>query len=396
MKITYVHQYFKTPKEPGATRIYFIAKRLAEAGHEIRVITQKKGAEKKREVLEVDGLTVVYLRNMYSNDMSIPARIKSFLNFMYKSSFEVFRGPKPDLVIATSTPLSVGLPALLRKWFGKVPFLFEVRDLWPEVPIQMGGLKNPAIRKIAIYFERLIYKNATKIVALSPGMQDGVLKYESAEKVEMIPNMAKKEHFYPRPKDANVSKRLGLRPDSFKVIHFGTMGIANGLMHIMEIAKLMKGEQDVDFVFLGEGKMWDKLHAFKDDHNLNNVHFFSRVPMKETSEILNEADISFVSFLDLPILYTNSPNKLFDSLAGGKPIIVNSNGWTRKMVEDYKCGYYTNPNIPEEGRELILKMKSDPAELSRMGGNARSTAENVFDQSILTEKFLNVVESIEL
>lgn len=398
MNILYVHQYFKTPREPGATRIYFIVKRLIEDGHKVTVITQNKRAKIERELVEIDGIHIVYLKNAYSNEMSIPMRIKSFFNFMYKSSIEAFKHKDIDLVIATSTPLSVGLPALLLKWFKKTPFVFEVRDLWPEVPIQMGGIKNPLVKKIAVFFEKTIYKNAIHIVALSPGMYDGVIKYVDREKVSMIPNMAKKERFWSREKNKEVIKQLGLREESFKVIHFGTMGIANGLMYIMYAAKILndKGINDVDFVFLGEGKAEKELKQFKQDNQLSNVFFYDRVPMDLTSEIVNVCDISIVPFKNIPILSTNSPNKLFDSLAAGKPIIVNSNGWTKTMVEENKCGAYVNPEAPSELADLVLEWKGQPDHLRKMGANARTLAETTYDESILTRKFADIIKRLNL
>jgi glycosyltransferase involved in cell wall biosynthesis len=397
MKILYIHQYFKTPREPGATRIYFIVQQLIKEGHNVTVITQnKKITASNREEMYIDGINIVYLKNAYSNEMSIPMRIKSFFNFMYKSSFEVFKHKNIDLVIATSTPLSVGLPALLLKKIKGIPFVFEVRDLWPEVPIQMGGLKNPLVKKIAIWFEKTIYKNASHIVALSPGMFDGVVKYVPSEKVSMIPNMAKKEHFWPREKDKDCIEQLQLRENSFKVIHFGTMGIANGLNYFVEAAKIAydKGITDVDFILLGEGKAEKNLKLYTEKYKLTNVFFYDRMAMKGTSEVVNICDISVVPFLNIPILSTNSPNKLFDSLAAGKPIIVNSNGWTKKMVEDNSCGAFVDPENPNELFELIMSWKNDPHLLKVMGENSRKLAETTYDESILTKNFASIINTL--
>lgn len=398
MKILYIHQYFKTPREPGATRIYFLVEQLINDGHEVTVITQKKTGEIAREVVHIDGIKIVYLKNAYSNEMSIAARIKSFYLFMYKASLEAFKHKDTDLVIATSTPLSVGLPAFLLKKFRSIPFVFEVRDLWPEVPIQMGGLTNPIAKKLAIWFEKTIYKNAEHVVALSPGMYDGVIKYVGRDKVSMIPNMAKIDRFWPREKNFQIIQDLGLRVDSFKVIHFGTMGIANGLMYIMKAAEILqqKGVADVDFVFLGEGKAEKQLKAYKNEMNLSNVYFYDRVPMAMTSEIVNICDISMVPFLNIPILSTNSPNKLFDSLSAGKPVIVNSNGWTKDMVEENNCGAYVNPEKPEELAEIVLGWKENPGILKVMGQNSRKLAETTYDKSILTRKFADIINSLDI
>lgn len=397
MKILYIHQYFKTPREPGGTRIYYIVQQLIKEGHDVTVVTQRKTGDISREVVHIDGIKIIYLRNSYSNNMSIRMRLKSFFLFMYKSSIEAFKHKGLDLVIATSTPLSVGLPALLLKKIKRIPFVFEVRDLWPEVPIQLGGLKNPIGIKLATYFEKTIYKNASHVVALSPGMYKGVAKYVNEDKISMIPNMAKIEAFWNREKNIEVINNMKLNPNSFKILHFGTMGLANGLMHMIKTAKISQeaGNKDIDFIFLGEGKAETELKQYKKDHNLTNVYFYERVAMKMTSEIVNICDISLVPFLNIPILKTNSPNKLFDSLSAGRPIVVNSNGWTKDMVEDNKCGAYVDPENPQEFYDLIVSWKNNPKLLTLMGENSRKLAENKYDQSILTKQFSKIISKLD-
>jgi len=394
MKILYIHQYFKTPKEPGGTRSYWIAQELIKNGHQVTMITADPiGSQKKREAI-IDGIKVIYLQESYSQDMSISTRLKSFLGFVWKSINEAKKQKKIDLVIATSTPLTVGITALYMKWIKKVPYIFEVRDLWPEVPIQMGAFKSPLIIKLTRWFERTIYKNAEHVIALSPGMQDGIVKYISHAKTSMIPNMAKMDEFWSRKKNSELEQKLGLNPNSFKIVHFGSLGVANGAETIIESAKLLKGDDSVEFLFVGGGSTEKNLVKECEKHQLTNVKFLGRFPMKDTSEIVNLSDVSMVSFKDLPILYTNSPNKLFDSLSAGKPIIVNSAGWTKVMVEENNCGYYVNPNKPQELVNKILFLKEHPEVIIEMGQNSRNLAETVYDKSILCKQFLQVIESV--
>ena len=396
MKILYLHQYFKTPSEPGGTRSYWMAKALINNGHEVTMISSKDLKDKKKEVINIDGIQVVYLNEKYDQKMSIFRRLKSFLGFVWKSSLEAKIYKNTDLVIATSTPLSIGIPALFLKWFRKIPYVFEVRDLWPEVPIQMGAIKNPLLVWLTRLFEKTIYKNAKHIIALSPGMQEGVVKYMPQKKTSMIPNMAKKDEFWPREKNLELEKKLGLNSDSFKIIHFGALGLANGANTIVETAKFFKGDDTVEFLFVGGGATEEQLHQECQKYKLNNVKFLGRFPMKETSEIVNLCDVSIVSFKDLPILYTNSPNKLFDSLSAGKPIIVNSAGWTKEMVEKYNCGYYVNPNNPEELVEKIKFLQRNPQTIIQMGTNARKLAEDKYDKSILSKQFAGIIEDINV
>lgn len=391
MKILYIHQYFKTPKEPGGTRSYWIAKKLIEAGYKVTMLTTSTQIEKRVERKTIDGIDVVYLKIPYNQKMSILKRLWVFINFMIKSTLYAFKEKEVNLVIATSTPLTIGFPAIMLKWFKKTPYIFEVRDLWPEVPIQMGGLNNKVLQKLAIGFEKSIYKNAKHIIALSPGMARGVLKYEKKEKVTMIPNMAKTDEFWPREKNWDLCDKLGLKRDSFKLIHFGALGLANGVDRIIESAKLLKDNKNIEFVFIGEGATEEDLKKQCAEYNLKNVFFLGKYAMKETSEIVNLCDVSLVSFKNLPILYTNSPNKLFDSLSAGKPIIVNSAGWTKTMVEEQNCGYFVDPENPNELVEKIQDLMNNKELLESMGRNSRLLAENKYDKKILSEKFVNVV-----
>src|SRR5690554_3946986 len=395
MNILYIHQYFKTPKEPGGTRSYWLAQELLKNGYEVTMITINKYQKESVKEYNADGIKVVSYGIFYNQSMGIKDRLKSFTDFMVKSTRYALKHSKEyDFVFATSTPLTVGIPALLAKWFKKKKYIFEVRDLWPEVPIQMGAFKNPLIIGLTRWLEKTIYKNAEHVIALSPGMQDGVIKYIPKEKTSMIPNMAKMDEFWPREKNMVLAQKLGLKPDSFKIVHFGSLGIANGAHTIIASAKLMKDVEDVDFLFVGGGATEKALQSEVNKHQLDNVKFLGRFPMKEVSEIVNFCDVSMVSFLDLPILYTNSPNKLFDSLSAGKPIIVNSAGWTKEMVEEHNCGYYVNPNKPQELADKIIHLKENPETVEKMGENSRILAETVYDKSILTKQFVDTVQNV--
>lgn len=400
MKILYIHQYFYTPSEPGGTRSYWFSRELVSRGHEVTMLTSshRGNASKLIERKVVDGINVIYVKNPYSNDMNIVSRLWSFLRFMFISTFIGLRQTNIDLVYATSTPLSVGIPALLIKWIRGVNFVFEVRDLWPEFPIQMGAIKNKIIIKILRLFEKKIYEEAIHVVALSPGMKDGVINSGINEsKVTLIPNMSKKDEFFQRPKNASIAKSFNLDLKKFHAIHFGTMGIANGLGYIIDAAVYLKkqGIGNIDFVFMGGGRNEKELKKACGENGLTNVKFLGKHRMDIVSEIVNICDCSIVTFADIPILYTNSPNKLFDSLSAGKPIIVNSSGWTKDMVEDNQCGVFVNPAKPEELANVLVKMSQSPGWLTEMSKNSRQLAENVYDKSILCHKFIHVIEKYD-
>lgn len=397
MNILYIHQYFKTPQEPGGTRSYWIAQELIKNGHSVTMLTSKSNMNTNSEVRVVDGIEVVYLNVRYDNKMSLFQRATSFLKFMFLSTYFAFKQKDLDLVISTSTPLTVGLPALLLRKFRKIPYVFEVRDLWPEVPIVMGAIKNKQLIKLSYQFEKLIYSNAAHIIALSPGMRDGVVKAGvHPQKISMIPNMSKIDEFWPRQKNISLMRSFGLNECSFKIVHFGALGKANGAMSIIETAKVLKNVDCFDFIFLGGGATELELRRVCESEGLRNVHFLGTFPMHLTSEIVNLCDVSIVSFLDLPILYTNSPNKLFDSLSAGKPIIVNSAGWTKELVEKHNCGLFVDPLNAEDLASKLYWLKNNPNNVKEMGIASRKLAENTFDKSILCNQVVQLINSLNL
>lgn len=199
--------------------------------------------------------------------------------------------------------------------------------------------------------------------------------------------------FWPREKNENLRSELGLGIDTFKVIHFGSLGIANGAQTIIESARLLKNDYSIEFLFVGGGSQESTLKQLCSDFKLNNVRFYGKMAMDKMSDTVNLCDVSIVSFKDLPILYTNSPNKLFDSLSAGKPIIVNSAGWTKELVEKYKCGYYVNPNNPKELVDKIKYLQGNFEKVKSLGENSRKLAENKYDKSILCKEFVEIIEN---
>lgn len=394
MKILYIHQYFKTPQEPGGTRSYWVAKKLIKDGHNVTMLTTSPDIQQKVKAKDVEGIDVIYVKVPYDQTMSVARRLLSFIRFMLLSTKLAWREKNIDLVISTSTPLTVGFPALLLKKLRGIPYIFEVRDLWPEVPIQMGAMNNKAIQALARWFEKTVYRNAQHVVALSPGMQDGVVRYISKNKTSVIPNMAKIDEFWPRKIDVKLVEGLGLIRQTFKIVHFGSLGLANGAEYIVEAASLMTDISGIEFIFVGGGSTEGKLKQMVADRRLHNVHFLGAFPMRETSEIVNFCDVSIVSFMDLPILYTNSPNKLFDSLSAGKPILVNSSGWTKELVEREKCGFFVDPKNPEDLVSRILYLRDNPPTVHAMGLRSRRLAEQVYDKTILCDRFAQVVNSV--
>lgn len=401
-KVLYINQYFKHPSEPGITRSYWICQELLARGYSITMLAHRNVNLNLRESpplierVEVDGIDVVYVRNKYSNSMGVVSRLFSFLKFLFFSIFYALRESNVGLVIATSTPLTVAVPALLRKWFRGTPYIFEVRDLWPEVPIQMGAITNSLLVRLLRWFESIVYKNAMHVVALSPGMQDGVVKYISKDKTSMIPNMSKKDVFKPGKRDERLIREYGLKEVRLRVIYFGTLGLANAIPYILDSIKLINktNMNEIEFLFFGHGKYFNEIQELATNEQGHNVKLYERVPLADLVGVLNLCDLSLVTFTNFPILYTNSPNKLFDSISAGLPVVVNSPGWTKDLVDRTDCGYYVDPDNPTELVELYKRLITDKSEAVVKGYKARELAKNEFDKSILCKRFADKVDQI--
>lgn len=398
MKILYIHQYFKTPQEPGGTRSYWISKELVRRGHQVVMITSTNKNHPKERVEDIEGIEVHYLKNDYNNYMSKFEKVTSFLRFVRKSIQEANKIENADVLFATSTPLTVGAVALALKRRKKLKYVFEVRDLWPEFPIQIGAIRNPLVIKFLRAFEKRIYNKAEQIVALSPGMKDGVIEAGvPKDKVTMVPNMSKPEEFFPHEPNKNVAKDFGINLEDFNIIHFGSMGPANGLDYIIEAARLCQeqGLGDVKFLFMGDGATLPVLKDMVNRYGLSNVRFLGNHKMSVVVEVVNLCDFSVTCFKNLPILATNSPNKLFDSLSAGKPIVVNSAGWTKELVENENCGFFVDPENPQDFVEKIKLYMNDKATLEEWGKNARILSESKFNRSLLSSQVVDIIESAD-
>lgn len=395
MNILYIHQYFVTPQEPGATRSYWISKELVRRGHHVTVITGNSESKHAPGRFNRDGIDVIYVNNLYNNSQTKIQKVWSFVKFIFQSISVAKKEKNVDLVYATSTPLTIGAVALALRALKGWRYVFEVRDLWPEFPIQVGAVKNPLLIWALRKFEKRIYKCSEHVVALSPGMQDGVVKAGTPiEKTSMIPNMSKPDIFHPHEVDMEIVKRFGIDLNKFNVIHFGMLAVANGLEYIVNAALDLKnrGDNSINFIFMGEGAMEPKLKEFCKEHNLNNVQFLGNHPVGVVAEVTNCCDASITSFKNLPILATNSPNKLFDSLSAGKPIIVNSAGWTKDMVEQQNCGFYVNVEKPSELADKLLEYKDKKELLEEWGRNARRLSVEVYDKAKLSAQVAEVLE----
>lgn len=389
MKILYIHQYFKTPSEGGAIRSWHIAKGMVNAGHEVIVITSHNHSESVVKI--IDGITVHYLPVAYDNSFGFLRRGISFLSFVWHALTIALKIPNVDLCYATSTPITVGIVAYLLKRKKSIPYIFEVRDLWPEALIQMGAIKNRIVKKILFALEKKIYLNAEKIIALSPGMKEGIQRVCPTKDIIIIPNMSDCSFYQFEQKIPVLEDVFSVR-DKFVLSYIGSAGPANNLMYLVDIITYCKNRTDIAFLIQAQGSELEKIKSTLTKTDNTNVQFIPYSNKEAVKQLLNVSDAIYISFDSKPILETNSPNKFFDALAAGKLIIVNTKGWLNELVEKEDLGFYADPENPAEFLEKIDPYIKDKTRLLASQSKARRVAEKFFSTEILVEKLLNELE----
>lgn len=392
MKVLFLHQHFNLPREGGALRSYFLAKALADNGDQPVVITSR--GEKKYRFEIAEGIEIHYLPIPYDNRFGFWERSVSFLRYAWSATRLAGRIQHVRVCYAISVPLTVGLAAQAIRFFHKVPYIFEVGDLWPEAPIQMGFVKNYFLKRALFAMERSIYQGATSIVALSEKIKSDIETKVPDKKVHVISNMADTEFYRPEKKHADLEKKFGAE-SKFVVSYIGAIGLANGLQFFLECARAsQESGLPVQFILCGDGAMTETLCQMAKDFNLNNLSFIPFRNRTGVREIMNVTDAIFVCYKPIPVLETGSPNKYFDGLAAGKLIAINFGGWIKDEIEDQQCGIYIDPANPFNFVNEISSFIQDPGKLQQFQDKARSLAEVSYSRDVLSKKYLKVFEAL--
>jgi glycosyltransferase involved in cell wall biosynthesis len=297
---------------------------------------------------------------------------------------------KCDLVIASSGPITVGVPGLIAKIFRRKKFVFEVRDLWPEGPIELGVLKNKLFQKASYAFEKICYKNSSLVVALSPGMKSNITDRFPETNVISITNSANIELFS-SPKEAITHSQLVGKKFA---IYTGNIGLVNNSELLYRTAKRLKeqGRDDIAIVLIGDGQQKEKI--MKKSEGLNTILFLGLMPKIELINYVKNAYVSLIPLDDTPMLATSSPNKLFESMAAAVPVIQTTNGWIKEMLDESCSGFTVSPTNEDELFEKLIFLAENENESKEIGKKGFKFARRNFDKNILSEKMINAIEKI--
>lgn len=401
MKILYFHQHFSTPSGSTGIRSYEMSRALLASGHDVTVVCGSYGGgetgvagpfESGRRRGWVDGIDVIELDLAYSNSDSLTKRTMAFLRFAVRS-IGIALSERCDVVFATSTPLTAGIPGIAATWLRGTPFVFEVRDLWPELPRAMGAITNPILLWGMSVLEWITYRAATRCIGLSSGIVDGIARRGvSRDRIALIPNGCDLEFF---SGSHQAWRPQAARENDLLAAFTGTHGPANGLDAVLDAAAVLKrrGREDIKFLLIGQGKLKPSLQERVRTDGLDNVIFHDPVGKARLAGLMAGTDVGMQILANVPAFYYGtSPNKFFDYLAAGLPVLNNYPGWLADLILENYCGFAIPPGDPEKFADALERAADDRPALEQMGLHARALAERNFDRSKLAARFVQWLE----
>lgn len=397
MNVLYFHQHFSTPKGSAGIRSYEMARRLIAHDHEVTMVCGSYGGGETgldvpfcngRREGNVDGINIIEFDLAYSNEDGFVKRAGTFLKFALKS-IGIALTHKYDVVFATTTPLTAGIPGIFARWLRFKPFVFEVRDLWPELPKEMGVIKNPIVLSAMSLLEWCSYRSAHRCIGLSPGIVEGIKKRGvKAEKIELVPNGCDLSIF---ANDVATWRPEGVTETDLMAVFTGTHGMANGLDAALDAAAELKSRNrnDIKFVLIGQGKLKEQLQQRALSENLDNVIFLPPVNKAKLAELMKGADIGMQLLANVPAFYYGtSPNKFFDYISAGLPVLNNYPGWLAEMIIKNECGYSIEPENPNAFADALEHAADNKELLPEMGGRALTLAKQEFNRHNLADKWV--------
>lgn len=392
MHILLIHQAFAALDEPGGTRHHELARHLARQGHQVTIIaspvsyltgtSQKKEPGKRTDDL---GVTIIRSYTLPALHRSFIWRVFSFFSFMISSFINGLFVKKVDLVWGTTPPIFQGPTAWLLARLKGVPFLLEVRDLWPAFAIAVGVLKNKLLIQLSEWLEGFLYRHADQVIVNSPGYIDHV-KSRGADQVTLIPNGADPEMFKPELKGLSFREKHHLDV-KFIALYAGAHGMSNDLEVVLKAAENLKKNDNIRIVFLGSGKEKPHLQSLAEEKGLSNVLFLPPVPKLEMREALAAADACLAILKPIEMYKTTYPNKVFDYMAAGRAVILAIDGVIREVVESANAGVFVSPGDSKALSEAILDLESNPTKCERLGENGRKMIEEKFSREELANQF---------
>jgi glycosyltransferase involved in cell wall biosynthesis len=393
MHILLIHQNFAALNEPGGTRHHELALFLVEQGHRVTIITspisyltggQKADKQEPKGLNENAELRIIRSYTYPALHRSFYHRVLSFISFMVSSFLQGLRVKGVDLVWGTSPPIFQGMTALILARLKRVPFVFEVRDLWPAFAIEVGVLRQPLLIRLSEWLECFLYRKAEQVLVNSPGFTNHVEK-RGARQVHVVPNGADPRMFQSETTRKEDFTSLGSK-DRFVALYAGAHGMSNDLQVVLQAAALLQHRQDISFVLLGDGKDKTLLMEKAEEMKLHNLEFLPPVPKNEMGPALASASACIAILKPIDLYATVYPNKVFDYMAAGKPVVLAIEGVVREVIEDAGAGIAVPPGDPHSLSEAVCWLANHPEQAIEMGKRGRLYVEQHFDRTKLARK----------
>lgn len=398
MHILLIHQAFAAIDEPGGTRHHELARHLAAKGHRVSIIASPvsyltgKTEKPKKVVQDAGDLIMIYRTYTYSAlHKSFFHRVISFFSFMISSFFKSLSIQNVDIVWGTSPPIFQSFTAWLVACLKNKPFLLEIRDLWPEFAIAVGVLKNKFLIRLSLWLERFLYKHADQLIVNSPGFIKH-LESKGGQDIRLIPNGADPA-FFQKPEELRAKYGQMDWRKKFVVLYTGAHGMSNDLQIVLQAANILRKNSDIHFVFLGDGKEKHNLKRSAAEMNLPNIEFLDPLAKTEMPGVISKADACLAILKPIEMYKTTYPNKVFDYMAAGKPVILAIDGVIREVVEQADCGIFCPPGNVQKLSETVLLLYNNKKEALRKGANGQKYLKEHFNRAIIAEDFLNVVKN---
>jgi len=400
MHILLIHQAFTTLNEAGGTRHHEIATHLIAKGHQVTIITspisylsgQKNARSSYKNQTVNDNLRIFRTYAYPVLHKSFFHRVINFISFMVSSLIKSLQVRQVDLVWGTSPPIFQAVSAWLVARLKRVPFLLEVRDLWPAFAIEVGVLQNPILIKLSLWLERFLYRHADLVVVNSPGYIEHV-KDKGAKHIEMIPNGSDASMFNPQEKGLDLRKKYGFG-NKFLAVYAGAHGISNDLPVILHAAQLLTKNTKIHFFLVGDGKEKTALQQKAHEMQLTNLTFTDPVAKNQMADVLAAADACIAILKPLELYKTTYPNKVFDYMAASRPVLLMIDGVIRKVVEEAKCGLFVQPGNADDLAEKTVWLSQHLAKAREMGKAGRQSIIKNFNRSALADQFIGVFQEL--
>lgn len=404
MNLSYLHQYFTFPNETGGTRSYDLARSFQGKGINVTIISATSdpfyNTNSRWNVVSREGLEIHYIYLPYGNHLSYFKRILVFVQFLWFATFRLFQIPA-DVVLATSTPLTIGVPALFKKWRHGTPFVFEVRDVWPEAVIAIGAIKSKLLQRILYYLEKIIYRNAIAIVPLSLDMQKSITdRYpQFKEKAQIvIENISEINRFQGmHEEEINFARMFGIQP-RFSILYAGTFGKVNGINYVVELAeRTLEKDPHLIYILIGGGVEKESIVNLAKTVGVLNRNLFVLDPISKDKLPIwyNSVNMGSSFVIDIPALWANSANKFFDTLAAGKPILINHEGWQGETIRQNNIGKVLPVQLTDDTVQEFVEYTQYQELHKTQSMNALQQAKREYSLEVALEKYLIVLSKIE-